>query len=162
LIGWLEARGFGYHVITDENLHREGAAVLRPYNVMLTGSHPKYYSAAVLDGMEDYLTAGGRLMYLGGNDFYWGHRTIPRSLMLSRRVRQKAVRAHGKRVPANIFIAPRASVAGFGAIGLGRRRSWLGSVFAAQGFDHSTYYRRMPDSNDRRARLSSTASRMMK
>ena len=26
----------------------------------------------MLEGLEEYLGSGGRLMYLGGNGFYWG------------------------------------------------------------------------------------------
>ena len=37
----------------------------------MTGSHPEYHSAAMLDALEAYTERGGRLMYLGGNGFYW-------------------------------------------------------------------------------------------
>ncbi len=71
IIDWLEEKGFSYDVITDHDLHREGAELLEHYNVVITGSHPEYYSERMLDGMSTYLTGGGRLMYLGGNGFYW-------------------------------------------------------------------------------------------
>jgi N,N-dimethylformamidase len=69
LLLWLETRGVGFDVITDDDLHRQGAAVLDPYRVVLTGSHPEYVSRPMLDGLDSYLAAGGRLMYLGGNGF---------------------------------------------------------------------------------------------
>jgi N,N-dimethylformamidase len=71
LLQWLETRGVGFDVITDDDLHRQGAAALDPYRVVLTGSHPEYVSRQMLDGLDSYLAAGGRLMYLGGNGFYW-------------------------------------------------------------------------------------------
>ena len=71
LTDWLEARGFRYDVLTDEDLHAEGVESLRPYRVMLTGSHPEYWSVQMLDALESHLTGGGRVMYLGGNGFYW-------------------------------------------------------------------------------------------
>ena len=71
LIDWLEAKGLEYDVITDEDLHWEGEALLTPYNVIMTGAHPEYWSSQMLDSLETYLSAGGRLMYLGGNGFYW-------------------------------------------------------------------------------------------
>lgn len=71
LIDWLETKGYQYDVITDEDLHLEDASVLDPYKVVITGSHPEYYSYHMLNGMTDYLQNGGRLMYLGGNGFYW-------------------------------------------------------------------------------------------
>jgi N,N-dimethylformamidase len=71
LLHWLERREVAVDVITDDDLHRRGAAALAPYRVILTGSHPEYTSTQMLDGLEGYLDSGGRLMYLGGNGFYW-------------------------------------------------------------------------------------------
>lgn len=68
---WMEAKGFSYDIITDDDLHAEGEALLNPYRVVLTGSHPEYYAERMLDGLQSYLVNGGRLMYLGGNGFYW-------------------------------------------------------------------------------------------
>ena len=45
---WLEAKGYAYDVITDEDLHREGVGLLAPYRVVITGSHPEYDSREML------------------------------------------------------------------------------------------------------------------
>jgi N,N-dimethylformamidase len=71
MIDWLEEKQFSYEVITDHDLHREGRRLLDSYNVIITGSHPEYHSEQMLDGLSEYLNGGGRLMYLGGNGFYW-------------------------------------------------------------------------------------------
>jgi N,N-dimethylformamidase len=71
IIDWLEESGIDYDVITDDVLHEEGASLLDPYRCVLTGSHPEYHTARMLDGLEEWLGAGGRLVYLGGNGFYW-------------------------------------------------------------------------------------------
>jgi N,N-dimethylformamidase len=71
ITGWLEHEGIGYDVITDEDLHREGLSLLRRYRVVLTGTHPEYYSLEMLDALQGFVDRGGRLMYLGGNGFYW-------------------------------------------------------------------------------------------
>ena len=71
LVDWLEVKGFTVDVVTDGDLHTEGAALLEPYNVVLTGTHPEYYSWEMLQGLRSYLEQGGRLMYMGGNGFYW-------------------------------------------------------------------------------------------
>ena len=34
---------------------------------MITGAHPEYASAALLDALDSHLEAGGNLAYLGGN-----------------------------------------------------------------------------------------------
>jgi N,N-dimethylformamidase len=71
LVEWLENKNYDYDVITDEDLHAQGADLLRSYHVLLTGSHPEYWTDAMLRGLEAYLSDGGRLMYLGGNGLCW-------------------------------------------------------------------------------------------
>lgn len=71
IVGWLEDKGFSYDVITDEDLHFEGEELLASYKTVITGSHPEYWTASTLGALENYLDDGGRLMYLGGNGFYW-------------------------------------------------------------------------------------------
>jgi N,N-dimethylformamidase len=151
LIDWLEARGFDYDIITDEDLHREGASLLRPYSVVLTGTHPEYYSAAMLDGIEDYLTAGGRLMYLGGNGFYWITSYHPdKPHVIEVRKGEGGSRAWQAR-PGEYFHSTTGERGGLWRNRARAPQKLVGVGFAAQGFDHSAYYRRMPDSHDRRA-----------
>lgn len=71
LLDWLERLGYRYDVITDHLLDAEGRAVLDGYQVVLTGSHPEYASGRMLVALEEHVQDGGRLMYLGGNGFYW-------------------------------------------------------------------------------------------
>jgi N,N-dimethylformamidase len=71
LIDWLEEKSLQVDVITDEDLHAEGLELLARYRVVLTGSHPEYWTWPMLEALEAYLGGGGRLMYLGGNGFYW-------------------------------------------------------------------------------------------
>ncbi len=71
LTDWLEEKGFAFDVITDEDLDRDGFAALSPYDVVLTGTHPEYHTRRTIDALIAYREAGGNLMYLGGNGFYW-------------------------------------------------------------------------------------------
>jgi N,N-dimethylformamidase len=71
LIAWLEAKGYSYDIITDWELHHEGYELLKPYRVVMTGSHPEYHTREMLDALEAYRDNGGRFCYLGGNGFYW-------------------------------------------------------------------------------------------
>ena len=52
LLRWLDGLGIAYDVVTDDDLHADGAALLEGYRVLLTGSHPEYWSGAMLDGLE--------------------------------------------------------------------------------------------------------------
>jgi N,N-dimethylformamidase len=71
LIDWLEALGFDYDVATDDEVHAGGREFLGRYSAVLTGSHPEYCSYEMISAYENYVAAGGRMMYLGGNGFYW-------------------------------------------------------------------------------------------
>ena len=71
LTSWLDRMGIEFDVITDHDLDREGVALLAPYKVVLTGAHPEYHTVNTLDALQSYIDTGGRLMYLGGNGFYW-------------------------------------------------------------------------------------------
>jgi N,N-dimethylformamidase len=68
---WMEQKSFEFDLITDEDLHREGLSLLGNYRVLVTGSHPEYWTKQMLDALDAYEQHGGRLMYLGGNGFYW-------------------------------------------------------------------------------------------
>jgi N,N-dimethylformamidase len=71
LVDWLEARGIEYDVISDNVLDEDGIEALAPYRVVMTGTHPEYTSERMLVALERHLQGGGRLMYMGGNGFYW-------------------------------------------------------------------------------------------
>ncbi|MCO5222265.1 MAG: LamG domain-containing protein [Thermomicrobiales bacterium] len=71
LLEWLEQQQIAYDVATDEDLHLHGESLLADYPVVITGSHPEYWTFSMLHGLESYLESGGKLVYLGGNGFYW-------------------------------------------------------------------------------------------
>lgn len=71
LLGWLRRRGHVYDVLTDECVHHSGVSLLESYRVILTGSHPEYYTTPMREAVRAYIERGGRVMYLGGNGFYW-------------------------------------------------------------------------------------------
>jgi len=71
LVDWLDALGHQVDFITDEDVHHEGISLLGSYRVVLTGSHPEYWTLSMLNAFRSHLDSGGRVMYLGGNGFYW-------------------------------------------------------------------------------------------
>ncbi|PBB40179.1 hypothetical protein CK222_29485 [Mesorhizobium sp. WSM3866] len=71
ITGWLDSIGIEFDVATDEDVDSLGKSLLDNYDVVLTGSHPEYPTAAEFDAFEDYVTGGGKLMYLGANGFFW-------------------------------------------------------------------------------------------
>ncbi len=71
ILGWLNHLNYNYDVICDNDLHKDGFSILKNYDVLITGTHPEYYSLNMIKGIEKFKNNGGRLMYLGGNGFYW-------------------------------------------------------------------------------------------
>jgi N,N-dimethylformamidase len=153
LTDWLERKGFAYDVITDEDLHEEGFDLLKGYRVVLTGSHPEYYSTRMLDAVTRYTQEGGRLMYLGANGFYWRiawHESLPGVIEVRRA--EDGIRTWAAE-PGEYFHSFSGEYGG-----LWRRQGrppnlLVGTGFTAQGFDLSSYYRRLPGSFDPRAKF---------
>ena len=151
LIDWLDHEGFDVDVITDEDLHQEGADLLQPYRVLLSCTHPEYHSRAMSDAVMAWRDNGGRLMYLGGNGWYWRvawHPDLPGVIEVRRAEGGTRTWAADPGEYYHSFTGE------FG--GLWRRNgrppnAVVGLGFAAQGFDISSYYRRRPDSDDPRA-----------
>lgn len=151
IIDWLEKVGLPYDVVTEDDLHREGVALLRPYNVVLTGSHPEYDTKEMLDALDAYVRRGGRLMYMGGNGFYWRiayHPTRPGVIEVRRG--EGAVRAWDAAV-GEYHTSFTGEYSGLWRHS-GRPPQRIGGVgFISQGFDKCSYYRRTDASRDPRA-----------
>jgi len=71
IVDWLDRTNRAFDVVTDIDVHREGAELLSRYRCLMTGTHPEYVTGQMLDAFGAYLDGGGRLVYLGGNGFYW-------------------------------------------------------------------------------------------
>ena len=146
IIDWLEAKGFEFDILTDEELHDTGAALFAPYAAVMTGSHPEYTSTEMWEAYDTYKNGGGRIMYLGGDGFYWKiayHPVCPGIIELRRA--ESGVRAWA----ADAGEYYQSFDGRYGGLWLRQGRSpqkLMGVGFSAQGFDLSSYYRRNPDS----------------
>jgi len=150
---WLEAQGFTYDCITDEDLHHEGYEALAPYRLFMTSTHHEYWSKQMWDGLDAFKKNGGRLIYMGANAWYWRvafHQTRP-GLMEVRRT-EGGIRAWAAE-PGEYY---HSFTGEYG--GLWRRSGFppqmvAGTGFSAQGFDVCSYYRRSKDSENPRAKF---------
>lgn len=151
LLAWLEAKGFDFDVITDEALHEEGIHLLEDYRVILTGTHPEYYSTGMWDGLKSWIDTGGRMMYLGANGFYWNIAFNPEMPgMIEVRRAEDGIRTWAAE-PGEYYHSSTGEMSG-----LYRRRGhapneMCGLGFIAQGFDVASYYRRASDAENPRA-----------
>jgi N,N-dimethylformamidase len=151
LFDWLEHHGVSYDVITDEDLHYEGFELIKTYSVIMTGTHPEYHSTNMWDAMKAWIDRGRRLMYMGGNGWYWRvafHDELPGVIELRRA--EDGIRPWIAE-PGEYFHSFTGEYGGLWRR-IGRAPNVIaGTGFVAQGFDISSYYRRAPDAANPRA-----------
>jgi N,N-dimethylformamidase len=105
------------------------------------------------DALDAYKDAGGRLMYLGANGWYWRiayHPTKPGVLEVRRG--EGGIRTWAAE-PGEYY---HSFTGEYGVLWRRQGRPpqmMVGTGFTAQGFDISSYYRRQPDSFDPRAKF---------
>ncbi|MGH6892839.1 MAG: N,N-dimethylformamidase beta subunit family domain-containing protein [Dongiaceae bacterium] len=148
---WLAAKGFDCDIITDEDLERDGLDCLKPYRCIVTGTHPEYCSLKMLDGVQAYTSQGGRLIYLGGNGFYWRiawHPALPG--VIEHRRSEDGTRAWSTETGES-YMAFTGEYSGLWRRNGRPPNMLVGTGFSAQGFDVSSFYERMPGSRDPRA-----------
>jgi N,N-dimethylformamidase len=151
LIDWLTAKGIAFDVVTDHDLDREGAALLKSYRAVVTGSHPEYHTPNTLNALQQYVDGGGRLAYLGGNGFYWRiatSATIPDVIEVRRA--EGGIRAWAAE-PGEYFHALDGAYGGLWRRNGRPPQMLCGVGFSAQGLFEGSYYRRMPGVADPRA-----------
>lgn len=151
LLEWLDHTQVPYDVFTDEDLHADGAALLAPYRVLLTGSHPEYWTAQMLDALERWLGRGGRLMYLGGNGFYWVTSVFPDKPHVLEVRRGHAGTGVWRSEPGEVHHASTGEPGGLWRFRGRAPQRYAGIGFTAQGFDECLPYRREHGSHDPRA-----------
>ena len=151
LFYWLDQKGVEYDVITDEDLHQDGYELIKDYRVILTGTHPEYHSTRAWDAMKAWVDRGGRLMYMGGNGWYWRvgfHDELDGVIELRRA--EDGIRPWIAE-PGEYFQSFNGEYGGLWRR-IGRAPNVMAGIgFVAQGFDVSSYYRRAPDADNPRA-----------
>lgn len=144
LLTWLRSEVGQVDILTDEDLDREGLDALYGHRVIVTGNHPEYYSTAMLDALEAFCDRGGRMLYLGGNGFYWRVSVAARGpAMIEVRRTEDGTRAWIAEPGEGHHMMD----GHYGGLWrrLGRPPNQLAGVgFAAQGFDESGHYQVLP------------------
>ncbi len=147
LIEWLEQMGFDYDVATDEDLHIEGLDLLSDYAVVVTGSHPEYWTEPALDTLDAYLAGGGKCMYLGGNGFYWVtgiSDNAPHIVEIRRGINgTRAWTSH----PGEVHLSTTGELGGLWRYRGRFPNKSVGVGFTAQGWGGAPGYTRLPDSD---------------
>jgi N,N-dimethylformamidase len=148
IVDWLDELGVEYDVICDEDLHRDGLDLLEHYRVVLTGSHPEYVSVQEMDALETYVRGTGRVMYLGGNGFYWLVSYDPdKPHLMEVRRSENGSRPHSA-WPGEQHHQTTGEKCGMWRSKRRAPQRLFGVGMGSEGFDQSSGYQRMPDSYD--------------
>jgi N,N-dimethylformamidase len=150
---WLEARRLPFDLITDHAVHAEGLSRLARYKVVITGTHPEYWTTAMWDAMTRYLAAGGRLIYLGGNGFYWRTALHPQKPWLVELRRAETGARYWDSEAGEAYMSFTGEFGGLWRRSATAPQKLVGVGTVATGFDYSSHYRRRPESDDPRARF---------
>jgi N,N-dimethylformamidase len=148
LLDWLEAKNIDFDVVTDEDLDREGAALIDRYTVLVTGSHPEYHTQSMLNALESFRRKGGNLCYMGGNGFYWRIARSPEYPdVLEIRRAESGIRAWASE-PGEYYNQLDGQYGGLWRRN-GRPPQSLAEIgFAVQGLFEGSYYLRTAESSD--------------
>lgn len=150
LLWWLEHAGYDYDLISDHDVDREGAAALAPYRTVLNVTHPEYYSEGMLDATEQYLTSGGRMMYLGGNGYYWVTAACPDDPACIEVRKLDAGSRAWQAEPGEGYLAATGERSGLWRSRGRAPQKLVGLGFTTEGMDRSEPFERMPDSFHKR------------
>ena len=72
---WLDGlygdhQGYAYDIVTDYDLHRD-PGLLEGYKTVILNGHSEYWSAEAYEGLDRYLSRGGTVAALSGNNMVW-------------------------------------------------------------------------------------------
>jgi N,N-dimethylformamidase len=150
IVDWLEQKDIRVDFLTDEDVHFEGERLLSRYRVVLTGTHPEYPTEAMLHAYEAYLQGAGRLVYLGGNGFYWVTSVDPERPHIIEVRRGRRGTGLWKGPPGEDYHATTAELGGLWRDrGLAPQRL-VGVGFIADGIGKASGYKRLEASHDPR------------
>jgi N,N-dimethylformamidase len=151
LVDWLEHFGFEFDVMTDEDLHKEGAGLLAGYKTVIIPTHSEYWSFQMIQEAQSYLRAGGRMLHLSGNGMYWvtqfDHASAS-SIEVRRGGRGSGLWAAA---PGEEYLSSTGELGGIWRYRGHAPQTWLGIGTTAETPGPGRPYARQPDSFDPRA-----------
>lgn len=151
LLHWLDAHDIPYDVITDHLVAASGGSIYAPYDVVVTGAHPEYWTREMLAALGGYLDDGGRVAYLGGNGFAATVALHPEDALLSEMRRSELSPGLWEVDPGETVFAATGLRGGLTRhLGL-RARELVGVDIAGMGFADGREFARTDASDDPRA-----------
>jgi N,N-dimethylformamidase len=148
LVAWLDASAYDYRVVTDLDLHQD-PGLLDGTQVLITGTHPEYVTAAEFDAIDRFVASGGRALYLGGNGFQTRveFSAVRPWIMENRRIEHWG--GHWPTKQAEQRLAIDGDVGGYLSRGGRSARRLLGVESVTMGFDESRPFERLAGIDER-------------
>jgi N,N-dimethylformamidase len=150
LFAWLRAKQISFDVLTDEDLDDCGVDLISNYRALMTCAHPEYHTSNTLNALHEYTHSGGKLVYLGGNGFYW---KIARSpdlpAVIEIRRGEGGIRGWAAE-PGEYYNAFDGEYGGLWRRNGRPPQRLVGVGFSAQGVFDGVAYRRLPTSYEER------------
>ncbi len=150
ILSWLEREQISYEIVTDDDLDANSPDAISAYRCVITGSHPEYYTQRMHDSVQSFLHNRGRLIYLGGNGFYWRvstHTDHPETIELRRA--EDGNRSWASE-PGEYYHAFDGAYGGLWRRNGRPPQALVGVGYTAQGFLKSHPYRLLPAAADAR------------
>ena len=150
ILGWFDHFRLKYDVVTDHDIHKNGNSMIKNYSALITGTHPEYYSLKMLDALQNYVNDGGRIMYLGGNGFYWRISFDSQdNSVIECRKSEGGIRAHPPK-PGEYHSSVTGEYTGLWRNNNRPPNKLVGVGMISQGFDYSAPYHRTKKSFDQK------------
>ncbi|ODU07439.1 MAG: hypothetical protein ABS81_01445 [Pseudonocardia sp. SCN 72-86] len=150
LAHFLDTEGIDYDVITDHDVHTEGADLLGQYAAVCTVSHPEYTTDRFNDAWETYLARGGRGLYLGGNGMYWVSAEHPEKPWVMEMRRGLGGDGGWIDAPGESYLTCTGEHSGpWRFRGRAGFKIW-GTSYCSHALEQGSYYVPMPDATDER------------
>jgi len=146
ITGWMEKKAISYEVATDEDLDLEGINLLNSYKVIVTGSHPEYWTRPMMESLEKYLADGGKLMYLGANGFYWVTSLDPETRTVAEVRRGNEGTRCWDSPPGEVYHSSTGEKGSLWRYNGYVPQEFVGVGFTAQGWGKGSGYKRLEDS----------------
>ena len=146
LVDWLHEFGFDFDILTAEDLHHDGSALLTDYNLVITATHNEYWSIEMISAAQSYMQGGGRMFHLSGNGMYWVTQLDPETSSTVEIRRCGPATRLWDAQPGEGHLSSTGELGGIWRYRGHAPQAWLGSGFTAETPGIGRPYVRQPDS----------------
>jgi N,N-dimethylformamidase len=151
ILAWLEHEGIEHTIITDHDLHEHPELLNEGRRVLLTGSHPEYWSRPMMEALALWRSRGGRFVYFGGNGMDALVSPLPDRPHVLELRRRGSGTGLWEAPPGEVGLSATGERGGLWRFHAMSLATQAGLVYTSMGFGDAVGYRRLPDSYDRRA-----------